>query len=69
MLKDARRLAAQRGVSISKLLAEELDRLVSLDAAYEKAKAKALADLNAPLHLGGAKITNREALHERKSLR
>ncbi|MGH9445904.1 MAG: hypothetical protein ACRD3O_09275 [Terriglobia bacterium] len=69
LLKQARAIAAQRGMSISGLLAEELERLVRKKAIYDQAKAKALSYLDSPFHLGGAKIVNREALHDRQGLR
>jgi hypothetical protein len=69
LLKRARAMAAQRGTSISALLAQELARLVDREAAYAQAKARALAYLQNPFHLGGAGITNREALHDRQDLR
>jgi hypothetical protein len=69
LLKRARAVAAQRGTSVSGLLAGELEKLVDRQAAYTQAKAKALAHLENPFHLGGGGIPNREDLHDRKSLR
>jgi hypothetical protein len=69
LLRRARALAAQRGVSISRLLADELRTLVAQDAAYRQAMTRALAELEAPLYLGGAGIPDREALHDRDGLR
>jgi hypothetical protein len=69
LLKRARAIAAQRGTSISALMAQELRRLVDREAAYVQARTKALAHLQSPFHLGGAGIPNREALHDRQSLR
>ncbi len=69
LLKRARAFAAQRRISISAMLAEELQKLVAEEKTYEQAKAKALAHLDSPFRLGAAKITNREALHDRQSLR
>ncbi len=69
LLKRVEALAAQRGTSISGLLAVELRRLVEHDEAYERAKVKALAYLTSPFHLGGVGIRNREALHDRQGLR
>jgi len=69
VLKKARALAAQRGTSVSTMLADELRRLVEEDASYEQAKAKALAQLSSPFHLGGEKVTDRESLHDRHGLR
>lgn len=69
LLKRARAFAAQRGTSISSMLASELRQMVGREEAYERAKARALAQLDSPFHLGGAGIANREALHDRKGLR
>ena len=69
LLQRARVAAAQRGVSVSAMLSEELRELVGREEAYHQAMAKALAGLtNAPA-LGNARIRNREALHDRKDLR
>jgi post-segregation antitoxin (ccd killing protein) len=69
LLKRARALAASRGASISSLLADGLRRLDEQASAYERAKAKAFALLNSGLHLGGAGIEDRDALHDRQALR
>ena len=65
LLKRVRAIAAQRGTSISGLLAKELEKPVNRQAAYAKAKTRALAYLNTPFRLGGTRLTNREQLHER----
>jgi len=68
LLKRARALAAERGTSVSGLLATELEKLVRGDGEYQRAKAKALALLaSPPFRLSGKGIGNREALHERQS--
>jgi len=69
LLKRARAFAAQQGTSVSAMLAGELRKLIEREAAYEQAKARALAQLSSPFRLGGAKMTNREALHDRQHLR
>jgi hypothetical protein len=69
LLKRAKAIAAQRGTSISGLLGQELARLVDREAAYTEAKTKALVHLENPYHLGGTGIPDREALHDRQSLR
>ena len=69
ILRRARAIAAQRGTSISRLLAQELEGLADREAAYAQARTKALAHLEKPLPLGGAGIRNREALHDRQNLR
>lgn len=69
LLKRVRVLAARRGSSVSAMLAAELRRIVDAEKTYEQAKQKALIQLEAPFRLGGAGITNREALHDRPGLR
>lgn len=69
VLKEARKLAVQRGSSISGLLADELRKMVKREAAYTQAKVKALVHLDSPFHLGGKRMPDRRELHDRKSLR
>jgi len=69
LLRRAKAIAAQRGTSISGLLAQELQGLVDREAAYAQARTKALVHLENPYPLGGAGILDREALHDRQGLR
>ena len=69
VLKKARAFAARRGTSVSAMLADELGKIVAEQAQYEQAKVKALAQLSSPFRLGGAKVANRDALHDRQGLR
>jgi hypothetical protein len=69
LLKRARAIAAQRGKSISALLADELEKIADREAAYDKAMARALAFLKSPVHLGGTGLSDRERLHARKRIR
>jgi hypothetical protein len=69
VVKKARALAAQRGTSVSAMLADELRRMVGDGASYEQAKVKALAQLSSPFRLGGEQVTDRESLHDRHGLR
>jgi hypothetical protein len=69
LLKRARTFAAQRRTSVSAMLASELQNIVARETEYEQAKAKALAQLSSPFRLGGGKMANREALHDRQDLR
>ena len=64
LLRKARILAAERGSSVSRLLADELARLVCEAERYEQAKVEALADLDRGFRLGGEPAA-RDALHER----
>ena len=68
LLRKARAIAARRGRSVSSLLADELQDLVSEDRAYQAAQRRALALFSKGLRLGGAPLA-REALHERRRLR
>ena len=69
LLKQARALAARRGTSISALLAEELRRLVATDRTYEKARKRALEMMRAEVDLGGARMENRDEIHDRSRFR
>jgi len=69
LLKRIRAFAAERGFSVSGMLAEELLQIVQREAAYEQAKSQALAQFESLFHLGGKGFGRREALHERKELR
>jgi hypothetical protein len=65
LIKQAKILAAQRQVSISRLLSEELQRLVEDSEDYEWAKRRALQHISKGFHLGGKVSVTREELHER----
>ena len=65
LLKRARAIAAQRGASVSAMLAEELVKITDRESAYEQSRQRAVARLRAPFHLGGKKRASRESLHER----
>ena len=64
LIRKVRIVAAQRGTSISGLLATELERIVGEDEAYEVARHSALVFLEQGFHLGGKRV-NRDELHER----
>lgn len=66
LLKKARVLAAKRETSVSKLLSEQLARIVSEDNQYEASKKKALPRLKRGFHLGGRILATRDELHERR---
>ena len=69
VLKKARAYAMRRGTSVIAMLAEKLRSMVEAETVYQTGKARALAQLSAPFRLGGAKITSREALHDRQGFR
>ncbi len=67
LLNEARHLAVERGTSVSKLLAEYVERMVRDDENYRKAMRRARRRLAMGFDLGtrGKVATRREALHER----
>jgi hypothetical protein len=65
-IRRARILAAKRSTSISRLVAEEIDRLVREDDAYEQARIEALAQLESADDLGsGGRLPPRDAAYDR----
>jgi hypothetical protein len=68
-LREARVLAAQRGLSVSAFLRSELAGLVERQRGYAKAKDAAIRRLRRGQSLGGGKLASREELHDRAKLR
>jgi hypothetical protein len=66
LLKRAKLIAAKKEISVTKLLTEQLAKIVLEDDQYNSAKKRALAMLKRGLHLGGSIIAKREELHERR---
>jgi hypothetical protein len=64
-VRKARILAARRSTSISGLLAEEIEKLVGSEEAWERSERSALALLEQGFHLGGQITVRRDELHER----
>lgn len=64
-LRRARILAARRSTSISGMLAEQLERLVEAEEAWERSERSAVALLEQAFPLGGIIIVSRDELHER----
>lgn len=65
LAREAKVLAARRGTSLSRLMAEQLEDLIRRDRAYEAAKRRALARLDQGFELGWTPPASREELHER----
>ena len=65
IIQKARILAVKRSTSISGLVAEQIEALVSSDDAYEKAHREALALMKRGFHLGGEHRISRDELHDR----
>jgi hypothetical protein len=68
-LREARVLAAARGLSVSALLRRELAGLVERERGYVRARQSALARLKRARALGGGKLPSRDELHDRVKLR
>jgi hypothetical protein len=65
IIRQARILAVHRDMSISRLVAELLERYVHDEERYRAAWQCALADLETGFHLGGQTLPTRDELHER----
>jgi len=64
-LRKAKVVAARRDTSISRLLAQQIEILVSEEEAYERAERQAIQLLNHGFHLGGPASPSRAELHDR----
>ncbi|MBK7765706.1 MAG: hypothetical protein IPI44_06110 [Sulfuritalea sp.] len=64
LLREAKLLAAQRHTSVSGLLAEELETIVSRESDYDRCRRAALALMQEGLPLGGSRPV-RDELHDR----
>jgi hypothetical protein len=64
-MRKARILAARRSTSLSGLLAEQIEKLVGAEEAWERSERSALALLEHGFPLGGLITSSRDELHER----
>jgi len=65
LAREAKVLAARRGTSVSRLIAEELESLVRAESRYEAAKARALERLRDARNLGWSRPASRDELYDR----
>lgn len=65
LLREARILAAEKGTSISALLAERLEQSVRERRGYVQARKRAKARLRQGFNLGWTPPNSRDELHER----
>jgi hypothetical protein len=65
LIRKSKIIAGQRETSVSKMLSDELEKLIRHAEQYELAKRKALANLKTGFHFGGKITVSREELHER----
>jgi hypothetical protein len=68
-LREARVLAAERGLSVSAFLRLELAGLVERQRGYQRARLAAVNRLKRAHSLGGGKLAARDELHDRAKLR
>ncbi|MEO8511685.1 MAG: hypothetical protein ABI534_10670 [Chloroflexota bacterium] len=64
-VRKAKVLAAERGSSVSRVLSQEIERLVRERERYQAAKTGAIAELRRGYRLGGVPMPSRDELHER----
>lgn len=65
LLREVKILAAENGVSISAMLAEQLEEIVRQRKGYETARKRALARLRKGMDLQWTPPKSRDELHER----
>ena len=65
LIREAKVMAAQRGSSVSRMLAEQLEELLRRERDYESAKRRALARLEKGIDLDWEPAGSRDELHER----
>jgi predicted transcriptional regulator len=65
VIRKSKILAARKETSISRLLADSLERAVENEDFYEAAKRNGLHALKQAFHLGGERRWKREDLYER----
>ena len=69
LAQEAKVLAARRGTSLSRIVADQLESLVNNDQAYAAARRRALRRLKRGYDLGWESSEQRGALHDRENLR
>ncbi len=65
LLKETRILAAKRGTSVSRLVAEQLEDLVRTDRGYDRAKKRAVERMRSASRLEWQPPVSRDELHVR----
>jgi hypothetical protein len=68
-LREARVLAAERGLSVSAFLRRELAGIVERQRGYTRARDAATRRLKRGRSLGGGSLPSRDELHDRAKLR
>jgi hypothetical protein len=69
LIIKAKILAARRQTSVSRMLSQEVEKLVAESEQYEKARNSAFSHIKSGFHLGGEIKVTREELHDRQAIR
>ncbi len=64
-IRKAKVVAAERSTSVSRLLADEIERLVAEHDRYTEAKRNAIAELRHGYDLGGGPLPRRDEMYDR----
>lgn len=64
-IRKAKVVAAERSTSVSRLLADEIERLVAEHDRYEEAKRASIAELRRGYDLGGGSLPRRAEAYDR----
>jgi post-segregation antitoxin (ccd killing protein) len=64
-IRKAKVVAAERSTSVSRLLADEIERLVEEHDRYTEAKRNAIAELRRGYDLGGGPLPGRDEIYDR----
>jgi hypothetical protein len=68
LARKAKALAVRHGISLSRLVAEQLETLVQEDQDFAAARQRALRQLKKGFDLGAGKLTGRDDLYDREDL-
>lgn len=63
LLHEAKILAARRGTSVSRMMANQLEDMIRQDREYDRAQQRALARLETGFDLGWTASASRDELH------
>ena len=65
LIQTGKVIAAQRGISLNRMLRLELERIIQNARQYDMAKQKAIAAMKAGFHSDMDRYPSRDELHER----
>ena len=64
-VRKAKVLAAERGSSVSRVLSDQIEKLVGERDRYQAARTEAIAELRRGYRLGGGRLPRRDEIYER----